>query len=138
MPSPALHHNLAEVAGACYCIAAADGHVTPEEVEAMAQAIAKASGGTASFEQAMSLIKQTHLEVSKLGRAAYLKGLGKDLEPDERREVLAAAAATMIADGEAADVERDLYLEIAKELGFEEADAEDLIHELAEAKFDDR
>ena len=138
MPTPMkIEECLEEVAGACYCIAAADGTIAQEEVRAIASAISLASAGKVGVDRALQMLRQAQVEVEKVGRAEFLWGLGKQLDLPGKKQVLTAAALTMISDGEAADSERDVYLQIAQELGFEEADAEDLIRELVEARLAD-
>jgi tellurite resistance protein len=134
-PPMKIEDCLEEVAGACYCIAAADGTIAKEEVRAIASAISLASGGRVAVDRALKMVQHAYEQVEKIGRDEYLWGLGKQLDPAGKKQVLTAAALTMIADGEAADSEREVYLKIAQELGFEEADAEDIIRQLVEARF---
>ena len=122
-----IHESLGEVAGVCYCMAAIDGEVTEEELRMIRDALAEFGEGDPPPDQIDLLLAEARAQVVEHGIDAYLKGFGKRLNEGARELVLAAAGATLIADGKVHDRERALFLELAERFGFSSADANDLL-----------
>jgi uncharacterized tellurite resistance protein B-like protein len=122
-----IQDKLGDFAGACYCIAAADGTVSEDEIQIIANSILQLSGGTAKLDEIQRMLDQARAAVQSSGLEAYLKGLGRDLDRDGRVEILAGAAMTLAADGHMSDEEAAAYLRLAKSLGFSHDDANQIL-----------
>ena len=128
-----IKRSLAEVAGACYCMAAIDGEVTEDELVMIRSALADFSGGETSPEAIQALLDEARAKVVELGVDGYLKHFGGRLADDARELVLAATGATLIADGKVHERERELFLRLAERFGFTRADGSDLLEKVIAA-----
>ncbi len=107
-----------DVAGACYCIAAADGELHEAEARQLAEQVRELTGGGVSLDEIEGLVKAAHDELGRVGLDAYLRGLGGGLSVDARSQLLGAAAAIAAADGALAKEERHVYFKLAAALDF--------------------
>lgn len=131
-----LRESLPEVAGACYCMAAIDGEVTVDEVRMIRDALLEFSGGEPSRAVIERLIEDARAQVRHAGLEGYLKGFGTRLDDETRETVLAAAGATLVADGKVHPNERALFLRLSEGFGFSAADANDLLERVIAAGSD--
>lgn len=122
-----LKDRLGELAGACYCVAASDGHVADEEMAVIVDQIVAFAGRDVAVAEVEALLTSARDAVQAAGIDAYVAGLGRRLDEESRSQLLSAAAATMLADGEIAASERGVYSQIARALGVPEREAEFLI-----------
>ncbi len=122
-----LKDRLVELAGACYCVAASDGHVADEEIAVIAEQIVAFAERAVGLGEVEGLLVAARDEVSSAGVDGYVAGLGRRLDEEARSQLLSAAAATMLADGEVSADERRVYLQIAQALGVPEPEADFLI-----------
>jgi tellurite resistance protein len=123
-----IRESLAEVAGACYCMAAIDGEVSADEVRMIRHALAEFTEGRHTPETVQEMIDDAREEIGRRGLDGYLKGFGARLNDEARELVLAAAGATLMADGKIDDRERALFLALSERFGFTPADASDLLN----------
>lgn len=107
-----------DVAGACYCIAAADGELHESEAQQLAKQVHELVGASVTFEEIERLVSEAHDELARAGLAAYLRGLGAGLSEEARAQLLGAAAAIAAADGALAKEERHVYFKLAAALDF--------------------
>jgi uncharacterized tellurite resistance protein B-like protein len=122
-----LKDRLGELAGACYCVAASDGHVADEEIAVIAEQIVAFAEREVGLGEVEGLLVAARDQVRSAGIDGYVSGLGQRLDEEARSQLLSAAAATMLADGEVSGVERKVYFQIAKALGVPEPEADFLI-----------
>lgn len=120
-------NRLGELAGACYCVAASDGHVADEEIAVIAEQIVAFSEREVGLGEVEGLLVAARDEVRSTGIDAYVAGLANRLDEESRSQLLSAAAATMLADGQVSADERRVYFQIARALGMSEPEAEFLI-----------
>jgi tellurite resistance protein len=128
-----IQQSLAEVAGVCYCMAAIDGEVTDDELRMIRDALAEFGGGNPPPDKIEILLAEARKEVVDHGIDAYLEGFGRRLNDHARELVLAAAGATLIADGKVHERETGLFLDLAQRFGFSKSDAADLLRRVVDA-----
>src|SRR4051812_36424070 len=92
-----IQDQLGDFAGACYCVAVADGKVSDGEIETIAKSILKLSGGSISVDEIQLMLDRARAAVQAKGLESYLKTLGRDLDRDGRAELLGGAAMTLAA-----------------------------------------
>ncbi|HEU4412375.1 MAG TPA: tellurite resistance TerB family protein [Polyangiaceae bacterium] len=119
--------RLGELVGACYCVAASDGHVADAEIAVIAEQIVAFAEREVGLGEVEGLLTAARDEVRSTGIEGYVAGLGRRLDEEARSQLLSAAAATMLADGEVSVDERRVYFQIARALGMPEPEAEFLI-----------
>jgi uncharacterized tellurite resistance protein B-like protein len=119
--------RLGELAGACYCVAASDGHVADEEIATIAEQIVAFAEREVGLGEVEVLLTTARDEVRAAGVDGYVAGLGRRLDEESRSQLLSAAAATMLADGRVSADERRVYFQIAQALGVPAPEAEFLI-----------
>lgn len=122
-----LKDRLGDLAGACYCVAASDGYVADEEIDVIAEQIVAFAEREVGLGEVAGLLTSARDAVRSAGVEGYVAGLGRRLDEEARSQLLSAAAATMLADGEVSEVERKVYFQIAKALGVPEPEADFLI-----------
>lgn len=107
-----------DLAGACYCIAAADGELHESEVRLLTEQVHELAGSGLSFDEIEGMVKVAHEELARVGLDGYLRGLGRGLSAEARSQLLGAAAAIAAADGTLAKEERHVYFKLAAALDF--------------------
>jgi uncharacterized tellurite resistance protein B-like protein len=114
--------RLGEVLGTCYCMAAVDGEVAPEELEIIVERVASLvpDEGEAELRR---LLEEAAAAVERHGVDRYLSTLHAVPE-DGRRHLLGSVAATMLADGVVTGEEEVLFRRVAGALGFSDVEAE--------------
>lgn len=114
-----------DLAGACYCIAAADGELHEAEAQQLTDEVHGLVGEGHSRDDIETMVREAHEELGRVGLDAYLRGLGRDMSAKARSQLLGAAAAIAGADGKLAKEERFVYFKLAAALGFrhDKADA---------------
>lgn len=122
-----IKNRLSDLAGACYCVAASDGHVDDEEIAVIAEQIVSFAEREVGLSEVEVLIVAARDQVRLAGIDGYVSGLGQRLDEEARSQLLSAAAATMLADGEVSEVEKTVYFQIAKALGVPEPEADFLL-----------
>lgn len=124
-----IQERLGDFAGACYCIAAADGQVADGELQTIAQSIVSLTDGATPVDEIKRLLDVARDEVGKRGLEGYMKSLGRDLDRDGKAEILAGAAKTLAADGKMSPEEELAYTRLAKTLGFSIDEANEILSE---------
>lgn len=122
-----LKNRLSDLAGACYCVAASDGQVDDEEIAVIAEQIVSFAEREVGLSEVEVLIVAARDQVRLAGIDGYVSRLGQRLDEEARSQLLSAAAATMLADGEVSEVEKIVYFQIAKALGVPEPEADFLL-----------
>jgi uncharacterized tellurite resistance protein B-like protein len=107
-----------DLAGACYCIAAADGELHEAEAQQLATQVQALIGESVTFDEIERLVKEAHEALAQSGLDAYLRGLGQGLSQEARSQLLGAAAAIAAADGALAKEERHVFFKLAAALDF--------------------
>ncbi|HEU4412373.1 MAG TPA: TerB family tellurite resistance protein [Polyangiaceae bacterium] len=114
-----------DLAGACYCIAAADGELHEAEARQLSEQVHELAGEGHSLDDIERMVRAAHEALERGGLDAYLRGLGRGMSVEARSQLLGAAAAIAGADGKLAKEERYVYFKLAAALGFahDKADA---------------
>lgn len=119
-------------------MAAADGEITAEEYDQIADVIAGFLDGRVSHAQIREIITESVQMLDEQGADARLDALGINLVTEELREVaFQVACAVLVADGEyGEDDEGEAYDEIADALEIDEDRAQELFDEVGTAYAD--
>jgi tellurite resistance protein len=99
------------VATACLLMAAADGHIAPAETRRIAEVLIALSGTVEDREAVESALQERAVEVATGDQEHHVRELAERVrEPQQRRKVLAYAAAVAWADHRL-DIEEEVLLE---------------------------
>lgn len=113
-----LEDHLDRVAGACLCIAAADGELDDGELVTLIDSITVCSNGEADRDTLRGLLQQAGDEITELGLDRYAQRLAEGLDEDARLNLLIFAAATAASDGTMSEIEREVFQRLAEALGY--------------------
>jgi uncharacterized tellurite resistance protein B-like protein len=124
-----LKDRLPELAGACYCIAAADDDPSETEMESVAKAIQLFAEKEVDRLEIDRLVEDAAAEVRAKGAQNYLVGLGDRIENEAARsQLLGAAASTLLADPSISDKEQQMFLQLAHALNISDIEAEFILN----------
>jgi uncharacterized tellurite resistance protein B-like protein len=116
-----------DLAGACYCVAAADGELHESEARQLAEQVHELAGEGHSIDDIERMVREAHEGLERGGLDAYLRGLGRGMSVEARSQLLGAAAAIAGADGTLAKEERYVYFKLAAALGFRHDNADAIL-----------
>lgn len=126
--------HLEELAGVCYCIAAASQGTSEEEMHVIADNLSLFSDHKVSRSEMAKLLSKARADVGVHGVFGYFKVLANRVSDVEVRNLLLGAAASVaFADRDASWDETKTFNELANIFGLSEQEAQFILHSVQRA-----